>query len=245
MAHEDHTASGFAWVTGGSRRIGREVALRLAREGYDLVVHYRSDREGAEETAEAIRALGRTAVIAQADLADVGSLQAFATRTLEAHGTPRVLVNNAAGFKRTPIETLTVEDFDAMMHANARSVHELTRLVGLAMRAAGEGVVVNITDVSAHRPWGTHIPYCASKAAVVNMTRGFAKALAPAVRVNAVGPGAALSPEDQAQGSGDPVGGLIKGESGAGPIAAAVLLMVRGTYLTGVVLDVDGGRSIA
>lgn len=233
-------------VTGATRRLGRAIALRLAARGARLCLHYRSDEAGRAETELALDARGhatedRTWI--RADLGAADACDLVATTALETwHGLDG-LVNNAAMFRRTPLTEMTLGDFDEQVRVNARSVYALSLAIGKRMVAEGGGAIVNIADVSATRPWGTHVPYCASKAAVLNLTRGFARALAPAVRVNAVSPGAALPPEDAAQ-STNPPPALIAGHSGAEAIAAAVELCLTAGYLTGVDLQVDGGRSL-
>ncbi|MDJ0973393.1 MAG: SDR family oxidoreductase [Planctomycetota bacterium] len=232
-----------AIVTGATRRLGSAIAQRLAAKGVSLYLHYRSDEEGRQKTSEALDALGGTYVWHRADLGDADACKDVVDAAISELGGVDYLVNNAATFKRTPLESMTVEDFDQQMRINARSVYALSMHAGRHMKAEGHGAIVNIVDISATRPWGTHVPYCASKAAVANMTRGFAQALAPEVRVNAVSPGSALPPEDAAQGSGE-TGAPIAGHSGAEAIAAAVELMLTADYVTGVDLFVDGGRSL-
>lgn len=230
-----------AIVTGATRRIGRAIAERLAAQGVLLALHYRSDEEGRRQTSEALDALEATYGWYCADLGDEAECGHLVDHAIRSLGGVDVLVNNAAMFQKTPLEDMTTEDFDRQMRVNARSVYLLSLYAGRHMKAAGGGAIVNIGDVAATRPWGTHVPYCASKAAVQNMTRGFAQALAPQVRVNAVSPGSAIPPEDAAQGSGV-TDALIPGHSGAEAIAAAVELLLRADYVTGVDLAVDGGR---
>lgn len=230
-------------ITGGTRRIGRAIAERLARRGATLALHYRSDDAGRDATSAALEALGATYTWHTGDLGDTDTCARIVQEAVAALGGIDLLVNNAAMFRRTPLDAMTVDDFDLQMDVNARSVYLLSMHAGRLMKDAGAGAIVNISDISAARPWGTHIPYRASKAAVANMTRGFAKALAPEVRVNAVSPGSAIPPEDAAQGSGIK-DSLIAGHSGAEAIAAAVELLVVNDYMTGVDLFVDGGRSL-
>lgn len=230
-------------ITGATRRIGRALALRFARAGAALHLHLRSDTDGQAATSAALDELGATYTWTAADLGDADACAALVESATKALGGIDVLVNNAAMFRRTPLAELDVEAFDQQMQVNARSVYLLSMHAGRQMKAAGSGVIVNVSDISAARPWGSHIPYCASKAAVANMTRGFARALAPQVRVNAVSPGSAIPPEDTAQGSGA-TNTLIAGHSGAEAIAAAVELLVTCSYMTGVDLFVDGGRSL-
>lgn len=233
-------------ITGASRRIGRAIACRLASRGATLALHYRSDEAGRAETTALLAAAGvPTARVAwfAADLGDAAACAALVPQVIERLGGLDLLVNNAAMFRRTPLETLTPGDFDVHMAVNARSVYTLCTHAGQHMQASGGGAIVNLADISGRRPWGSHIPYCASKAAALNLTRGFAHALAPTVRVNAVSPGSALPPTHPSEGS-DAKETLIAGHSGAEAVAAAVELCLTASYLTGIDLVVDGGRSL-
>jgi len=234
-------------VTGASGRLGRAIALALAREGAIPLVHYRSDEQGALETVRLIGALGIDTCALQADLSDADACRKLVEESWGRLGGLDLLVNNAAMFERTPLDEMDVEDFDRHMASNARSVYALTLYAGRRMKAAGGGVVINLADVAAERPWAAYVPYSASKAAVVSLTRGFAKALAPQVRVNAIAPGPVLPPAggDAAQGEAAVARTLLKRWGSPDDIAAAVLFFWRAHYVTGVVLNVDGGRSLA
>lgn len=236
-----------ALVTGASRRLGRCIALTLARAGASVVVHYRHDEQGATETVRMLREQDASAVRLAADLTEPGACTALVEDATNALGGLDVLVNNASAFERTPLADLDVEDFDVHMAANARAVFELSLHAGRAMKAAGSGTIVNLACVSAERPWADYVPYSASKAALVNLTKGFAKALAPEVRVNAVAPGPILPPAgaDAAQGDKAVASTLLRRWGAPEEIGAAVSFLVRASYLTGVVLNVDGGRSLA
>ncbi len=233
-------------VTGASRRIGRAIALALARSGADLALHYRSDESGARETAAYISDMGGSAHLLCADLADVDACADLADRAHAALGGLDILVNNAAIFERTPLETLKPADFDRHMAANARSVYALTLAAGRRMKREQGGAVVNIACISAWRPYPEYVPYSASKAAVVNLTQGFAKTLAPEVRVNGVAPGPILPAAGEADGQGErAVAETLLGRWGAPEdIAEACLFLLQARYVTGFTLPVDGGRSL-
>jgi NAD(P)-dependent dehydrogenase (short-subunit alcohol dehydrogenase family) len=234
-----------ALVTGASRRLGRVIALALGGSGADVAVHYRRDAEGASETVRLLRVMGRRASLHAADVAVGAACSQLIEEVTDALGGLDILVNNAATFVRTPLDEMSVEDFDHHMGANARSVFALSLAAGREMPTGAD--IVNIADVAAARPWPAYVPYSASKAAVVSLTRGFARALAPRVRVNAVAPGPVLPPEnaDEAQGRRAVEATLLKRWGTPDDVASAVLFLLRATYLTGVVLHVDGGRSIA
>ena len=232
-----------ALVTGASRRLGAAIALRLARDGAQVALHYRSDRTGAEATAAAIGASGP---VLQADLADAQACARLVAQADEALGGLTLLVNNAATFRRTPLDELEVADFDHFMQSNARSVYVLSLVAGRLFKSRGRGCIVNLADVAGLSPWPAFIPYSASKAAVVSLTKGFAKALAPEVRVNAVAPGPVLPPagEPPEQGEQAVAATLLKRWGSAGDVAAAVAFLAGTPYMTGQVLPVDGGRSV-
>lgn len=237
---------GRALVTGASRRLGRAIAERLGRAGCDVVVHYRNDRAGAEQAVQAIRAMGRRATAIQADLADPEDCARLAAEAGMVHGPLTLLVNNAAIFVHTPLDEMTVGHFDEHMAANARSVYLLSLHVGRAMKAGGGGAIVNLADVAGERPWAGYVPYSASKAAAISLTKGFAKALAPAVRVNAIAPGPMLPPAGETPEQGEKAvrSTLLGRWGGPADVAEAVVFLATASYVTGTVLAVDGGRSL-
>ncbi len=235
-------AGACALVTGASGRLGRAIAERLGAAGADVVVNYRSDEAGARNVVEAIRAMGRRAEALHADLTDADACTGLAAAAEEGIGPLTVLVNNAAIFRRTPLETMGVQDFDDHMAANARPIHILSLSVGRMMKARGTGVIVNIADVAGLSPWAGFVPYSASKATVISLTRGFAKLLAPEVA-----PGPMLPPTGESPEQGErAVRSTLLGRWGeAQDVAEAVLYLATAPYVTGIVLPVDGGRHLA
>lgn len=236
-----------ALVTGASRRLGRAIALALGSAGASVAVHCRNDVEGAQETVSLLKTWGVDALLCRADLTDAAACERLVAEASAGMGGLDILVNNAAVFERTPLAEMSVADFDRHVAANARSVYALTLDAGRRMEAANGGAIVNIADVAGERPWPAYVPYSASKAAVISLTKGFAKALAPSVRVNAVAPGPMLPPDggDEAQGEAAVAATLLGRWGSAEDVSHAVLFLLRAEYLTGVVLNVDGGRSIA
>ena len=236
-----------ALVTGASGRLGRAIALRLAECGAVPIVHYRSDSSGAQETVARIGAYEVSTWAIQADLADPGACEGLIEATCAHLGGIDLLVNSAAIFERAPLEKMSAADFDRHMASNARSVYELSLYAGRRMLASGGGDIINLADIAALRPWPSYVAYCASKAAVVNMTQSFAKLLAPTVRVNAIAPGAILPPsgEDPSQGEAAVAATPLRRWGGTASITEAVLFLLRAQYVTGYTLPVDGGRSIA
>lgn len=232
-----------ALVTGGAVRLGRAIALGLARAGFDLLVHYHGSEDAAEETAAAIGALGRRCLTVQADLSRPDGARAL----FDAHGAsfPRLdlVVNSAASFDARSLLDTDAEAWDRVMALNVRAPHLVVREAAPLLAEAG-GSVVNVVDLSAFQAWTTYAAHSVSKAALAHLTRVQARALAPRVRVNAVAPGAVLPPDDtpaaelERLAARTPLGTL--GEPG--DVVEAVLYLAGAAFVTGQVLAVDGGR---
>lgn len=235
-----------ALVTGGAKRVGRAIVLELARAGHDVAIHHRSSPAEAETVADEVRALGRRAAVVRADLASSGEVAALFHAVDQAFGRLDVLVNCAAVFRRTPAESLTEADFDFHVGANLKAPYLCCLEAAPRMRAVGGGCIVNITDVAAERPFRSHVPYCVSKAGLAMLTRSLAKALAPAITVNAVAPGTVLFREDESDADRRRVVARIpQGRIGTPEdIARAVRFLVESRHVTGATLAVDGGRSL-
>lgn len=236
-----------ALVTGAARRVGRAIALALAGRGMDIVIHYKGSASEARAAAEAVEGLGRRAVMVQADLAQPEEVEALADRAIQAFGTIDVLVNSAALFYRTPLEKITCQEWEQFLRVNLTGPFFLARRLGLLMRQRGEGKIVNVTDIAGMRPWADFLPYCVSKGALITLTRGLAKALAPQVQVNAVAPGSVLLPEEYGEKEREAIvrATLLKRIGDPADVAKTVLFLVEGSdFITGQVVVVDGGRSI-
>lgn len=231
-----------ALVTGAGRRLGRAIALALARAGADLAVHYNRSEQAAEQSAGEIRRLGRRAELLAADLADPRQIADMFAAVGEAFGRLDVLVNNAAVYERTPIETLTAEQWDAHFAVNARAPALCIRHA-LPLMLDG-AAVVNIADSGAEKGWGGFAAYCASKAAIESLTRSTARALAARnIRVNAVAPGVAEWQQHISDKVKQKVLAQIpmKRAGTCGDVAEAVLFLIRSGYVTAQTLRVDGG----
>jgi len=234
-----------ALVTGASRRVGRAIAERLRAAGARLALHAHTDRSGLEDVARALGAPGAPAFAFTADLRDASAAEDLIARAWEALGGLDLLVNNVGVLEHTPLAALDAEAFDRAMAVNARPVYLLSLAAGRRMKARGQGAIVNVACTSGLKAWGGYVPYSASKAAVLSLTQGFAKALAPEVRVNAVAPGPVLAPErlDEAQRRAIAATTLLGRWGAPADVAEAVLLLATQPWLTGVVLPVDGGRT--
>jgi NAD(P)-dependent dehydrogenase (short-subunit alcohol dehydrogenase family) len=237
-----------ALVTGAGVRLGRAIALELASAGAKLAVHYRASAEEAQAVVEAIRQGGGEAETFRLDLAQTQALPELMERVLGRFGRLDALVNNAAIFPRTPFGGVTEADWDRVMAVNLKAPFFLAQAAAAPMQAQGAGKIINLAYISAERPWPGYLPYCISKAGIVALTRGLARALAPAVQVAAVAPGAAQFPEEMpAEEREQLLKAVPLGREGEpSDVARTVRFLIEGSdYITGVVLPVDGGRSVA
>jgi pteridine reductase len=234
-----------ALVTGGAVRVGRAIALGLGREGADVAIAYRRSAAAARATVAELRALGVRAIALRVDLGDPAAARRLVTHTVKRLGRLDLLVNNAAIFFRTPFAETTPAEFDRLIAVNLRGAFFCAQAAARAMVGRG-GRIVNIADVGATRAWPGYIPYGISKAGIVMLTKGLAVALAPAIQVNAVGPGVVALPEGFPRESGRRIAERIPMGRHGEPddVAAAVCFFATcPAYITGQVLFVDGGAS--
>lgn len=236
-----------ALVTGSAKRIGRAVANALADRGVHQAVHYRTSKTEAEDAVEMFRILGVEAESFQADLSQVKEVEALASEVLKRFGRLDILVNNASVFFPSPLGEVTDLQWDTLINTNLKGPFFLAQKVGLAMKAAVGGTIINIGDWAAERPYTGYLPYCISKAGVVAMTKGLAKALAPEVRVNCINPGPVMLPEDLSEAEKEEIMRKTPLQRTGSPadIANAVVFLCEGTdFMTGAVITVDGGRAV-
>lgn len=235
-----------ALVTGAAKRVGREIALKLASKGARLLLHYRSSKAEAEKTALEIRALGVECLLFQADLALMADIARMTAEIYKKIPAVDILVNSASLYYKTPVESVTEKDWDALVDSNLKGPFFLSQAVGLRMAAGKGGKIINIADWSGFRPYKDFAPYCASKGGLITLTKALARDLAPKVTANAVAPGPVMPPADMPEEEKEAVAKLSAvGRWGtAGDIASAVAFLAESDYINGTVLVVDGGRSI-
>jgi 3-oxoacyl-[acyl-carrier protein] reductase len=181
-----------ALMTGGGTGVGRAIALQLARLGAAVAVNYSKSKAEAEATAKEAKALGVKAVAVQADVSDETQVQRMIEQVRKDLGPVQVLVNNAAFTQFTDLadlHALSQEDWDRIFAVNVNGTLYCTRAVAPMMKSRGWGRIVNISSIAAFTGRGSSIAYCASKAAVLSLTRSFAQVLGPEITVNAVAPG--------------------------------------------------------
>ena len=236
-------------VTGAARRVGAQIARRLHAAGHDLVLHYRHSAADMQALcAELESRRPRSTLALAADLADADALPRLVAEAVAHYGRIDVLVNNASAFYPTPVGTATPAQWDELFASNARAPFFLAQAAAPHL-AAAQGCVVNLVDIYAERPLQRHSLYCMAKAALLMLTQSLAQELAPAVRVNAVAPGAVLWPESgkaaaeqQALLARTP---LARAGTPEGVADAVHWLVCGARYTTGQVLRVDGGRTLS
>lgn len=236
-----------ALVTGGARRVGRAIVLRLAAGGFDVAFTYHRSQAEADELAKMVTDGGRRALAICADLtkpeAAVPAVQAaFAGRFARLD----VLVNNASLYQPTPLSTVSAAQMRQMMAIHAEAPVLLCQAFGAMLRSAG-GHVVNMVDLLAERPWPAYLAYCASKGALATLTAALARELAPQVTVNGIAPGVAEWPDDMPQTDRERYLQRVPLSRAGSPGEVAELvhyLVTAGSYITGQIIRLDGGRSL-
>ncbi len=236
-------------VTGAARRIGASIARTLHAAGYDVALHCRASRAELDALiGELESARPRSTLALQADLAEVERLSELVTTTVERFGRLDGLVNNASAFYRTPLGTITAAHWDELFAANARAPLFLAQAAAPEL-AARNGAIVNLIDIYAERPLPQHSVYCMAKAALAMATLALAQELGPQVRVNGIAPGAVLWPE-AGKGYTDQQELIartpLQRAGTPDDVAGAVLWLLRDApFVTGQIIRVDGGRSLA
>lgn len=233
-------------VTGAAKRLGRAIALRLARDGYDVAIHYRSSRPEAEVLAAEIKALGRRTALVDGELSKESQVATIVPRAAAALGHLTALVNSASVFEDDRAETVTRESWDKHIDTNLRAPLVLIQAFAKQLPANANGGVVNIIDQQVVNLTPQFLSYTVSKAGLWTLTRTLAQALAPAIRVNAVAPGPSLKAERQSQENfdGHVKATLLQRPSEPADIASAVAYLLAAPAVTGQMIVVDSGQHL-
>ncbi len=235
-------------ITGGAKRIGRQMALTLHAAGHNVVVHYRSSANAASTLVNSLnQQREHSAAIIQGDLLDIACIPGLIDSCINEFGRLDALVNNASSFYPTPIELLEDDFWNDLVGSNLKAPAFLAKHAAPHLRDTG-GTIINIVDIHARNPMADHPIYCSAKAGLEMLTKALARDLAPAIRVNAVSPGAILWPEHnssnveraeilqkiplQRMGNPEDVANMVR------------FLIDEAHYITGQVIAVDGGRSV-
>ena len=241
MEPDNPLAGKVALVTGAAKRIGREIAMRLAAEGAQVAVHYNQSEVEARRTASEC---GGKAI--RADLTSVSDIRNLFRRIGEAYGRLDLLVNNAGVYLPTPLLEATEEEWDALHAVNLKAVFFCCQEGARLMLANGGGRIVNISSLGGFRPWSQYPAYCASEAGGIMLTKTLAKALAPNVSVNSIAPGVIHFDEEMPPKIERLIAATPMKRHGTGQeIAEAVVYFAAcSPFVTGQVLAIDGGLSL-
>ena len=243
MIEAKKMAGKVALVTGAGKRLGRAIALCLADEGADVVVHYGASAKEAAEVVGKIEEMGQRAVAIQANLRNVDGIRKLFLDAGNELGRLDLLVNSAANFLPGSVISTTEEVWDASLDTNVKSPFFCSQAAAPMLRRS-KGSIVNFADTGGILGWPGFIPHSVAKAGVINLTKSLAKALAPEVRVNAIAPGTITMPGDPPEWEQEFVKLAPLRKSGRpSDIADAVVYLATAEFVTGHVLVVDGGRT--
>ena len=249
MPEKNHIRT--ALVTGGAKRLGKAIALKLAAEGWDVAVHCRSSVEAAEATANEIRKLGRRAAVVRADLGREAEVETLIPQAAAALGPLTCLVNNASVFEMDKVDTATRDSWDRHIETNLRAPLVLSQAFArqLPDDAHGNDVGGNIVNLLDQRVWKLtpyFLSYTVAKMGLWTLTRTLALALAPRIRVNGIGPGPTLPSPRQSEAQFTAQAAAMPLGHGATPeeIARGVLYILSSPSMTGQMIALDGGEHL-
>ena len=238
-------------ITGSTGRLGGEIASAAAQNLCNCVCHYNTNETKANQLVDQIKNWGQKAIAVQADLTKPDQIENLFEKATEL-GTPRILINSAAVFARHPLAAITPENAQQILNLNflapILTAQSFAKIINDNFPNTTDTVakIINLVDVGALRPWANYTLYCSSKAALVAATKSLAKELAPKIGVSAIAPGLVTWPENftdeqkKLQLKRIPASRIAEPEE----IAKAVIFLIKNDYITGQVLNVDGGRVI-
>ena len=235
-------------ITGAAKRIGREIALSFFDKGWDIVIHYNSSKNDAQVLADEMNARrDNSAIIAQANLDNADEVIKLVDQTLSKNNRIDALVNNASTFYPTPIGNFSEDDWNLLMGSNLKAPLFLIQSFFKELKK-NKGFIINITDVNVDKALINHSIYLAAKSGLQTLTRSLSKELAPDIRINAIAPGAILEPpntEWTTEQKNIIINSVPLGRMGAEKdIADAAIFLSEAEYVTGQILNIDGGKSL-
>lgn len=236
-----------ALVTGSAKRIGRAIALALAKEGCAVAVHCHTSQPEAARTVKNIRSQGVPSTLVTGDLCAVTTAQKIVSETVKKFGRLDILVHNASIYEKMPFEKISERDWDQTLDVNLKAAFFLSQAVCKIMKRQKSGKIIHILDARILRPHKNYLPYFASKAGLEGLVTCLAKELAPKICVNAVSPGPVLLREGSSRAYAQAVKKATPLEKIGSPedVARAVLFCAKQDYMTGSVINVDGGQHFA
>lgn len=231
-------------VTGAGHRVGRALAAGLARDGYDVAVHYHASGTKVDETVKLIEAAGGKATLFKADLTVAEDCVRLVRAVVDKCGRLDVVVNSAAVMIRMPLGEISADAWDSVLNLNLRAPFLISQEAARHLPEGGS--VINIADLAAFEVWPPYVPHGVSKAGLVYLTRALARLLAPRIRVNAIAPGTVLLPEDfNPAFAAHLTASTPLGRDGSPEdVVQAMLYLLHADYVTGDTIIVDGGRHV-
>jgi NAD(P)-dependent dehydrogenase (short-subunit alcohol dehydrogenase family) len=236
-----------ALITGAARRIGRAIAVSLATDGYDIAVHYQRSQADAETLVAELQDIGASAIALPCDLADATCVVNLIPQVAAHLGHPSCLINNASVFENDTISTLTTASWERHHSINLQAPILLAQALYLGLPPGIEGNVINIIDQRVLKLTPDFFSYTVSKAGLWTATKTLAQAMAPRVRVNAIGPGPILRSihQTEAEFAAEEASTLLNRGSSPAEIAAAIRFLLQAPAITGQMVALDGGQHLA
>lgn len=240
----------IALVTGAAHRVGRAIALALARQGAHIVIHYGRADEAARQTEADIKKLGSQALTWSANLAEPDQVEGLFDAVRTHFGRLDVLVNSAASFQKQSFDAITLEDWDRVMAINLRAPFLCSQQAARLMRETDRtdpAVIANIVDLSGVFPWPGYVQHGVSKAGLLHLTRIAARELAPEIRVNALLLGPIMPTQER--GANAKWQHLIESlplerQGGGESVGHAIVFLAQNDFITGAAIELDGGESL-
>ncbi|NBW84091.1 MAG: pteridine reductase [Proteobacteria bacterium] len=235
-------------ITGAAKRIGKEMALSFFKKGWDIVIHFNASKDEAESLADQMNAERfNSAMLVQANLDNINEVEKLVAKIQSNNISIDALINNASTFYPTPIGTFSEENWDALMGSNLKAPLFLIQSFHKQLKK-NKGFIINITDINVDKALVNHSIYLAAKSGLQTLTKALAKELAPHIRVNAIAPGAILEPpntewtSEQKNKIIDAV--PLKRMGSEKDIVDAAIYLSEAEYVTGQILNIDGGKSL-
>ncbi len=234
-------------VTGGAKRVGRVIAEGLAARGASIAITYRTSDVEAKDALRMLRRHGVEAVAACVDQRKPAQIRAAVRSIEKALGPVDALINSASSFYPVSLEKTTEAVWNDLIETNLAGPFWFAQALGPKMKRRGRGKIINMIDVSVESPWIDYLPYSAAKGGLATLTKGLAKALAPAVQVNGISPGPILFPSGISAAEKKKVleKTLLKRVGSPEDILRAVVYLLESDFVTGIIMPVDGGRLLA
>lgn len=235
-------------ITGAAKRVGAKMVEVLHSNGFNIVIHYNSSSEAASNlSAKLNQQRAGSSIIIGGNLTDDSAIETLIPNVIEQTGRLDVLINNASTFYPTPIENITLKDWDNLLGTNLKAPLFLSKHAAKYLKDS-EGLIINIVDIHARKPLKNHPIYGSAKSGLAMLTKSLARDLAPSVRVNGIAPGMILWPENEPSESIkksilDQI--PLKRSGSPEDIASCALFLIKDApYITGQIIPIDGGRSI-